>query len=100
MLHLFRPQRIRLGIVIKTKLRPSKRPRRQRLEVQLLENRINPAPVTYSVTSSSPTSIPLGDVKLGQTVTIKVNFTTSDNVEPNERTEAEHLFITGPGFER
>ncbi|HET6879419.1 MAG TPA: hypothetical protein VFI31_04670, partial [Pirellulales bacterium] len=47
----------------------------------------------------SPAHISLGDVKAGQTVSLIVDFTTTDNYSPDDRTENEPVTITGPGFD-
>ena len=72
--------------------------RTTRISFELLEDRITPAPTTIDVSSASPTAVPLGEAKPGQTVTIQVTFSTTDNVDPNDRTENEPLVIQGPGF--
>ena len=42
--------------------------------------------------------MPLGDVHSGQTVTLQVEFSTTDNVDPDDRTEGEPLVIEGSGY--
>lgn len=73
------------------------RRRRTPLCLEQLEVRLTPSGgVTFD--SSTPVSIPLGNVKVGQTVAIQVDFSTTDNVDPNDRTEDEPVIIEGPGF--
>ena len=69
---------------------------RPRLEVELFEDRVVPSVV--GPFDGSPVTIPLGSVKAGQTALLMVNFSTTDNVNPNDRTEGEPLVIDGPGY--
>ncbi len=57
-----------------------------------MEDRITPSPSTITVESSSPVTIPIANLKAGQTQKIQVDFTTSD---PNDQSEGEPLIIQG-----
>jgi hypothetical protein len=71
---------------------------RKRLALEQLEERVTPS--TFGpIDSSTPLVIPLGSVKAGQTVSIGVDFSTTDNVSPDDRTEGPRAadLIDAPG---
>jgi hypothetical protein len=90
--------RIRL-LTISKKKSLQRRPSSRRLGFEQLEDRVTPAgPVTIDVTSSTPVRIPLENARVGQVVTLKTVFTTTDVQERTE--DSEPLIIEGPGFSK
>jgi hypothetical protein len=68
--------------------------RRRRAAFETLEERLTPSAITLD--TATPVAIPLGNVQSGQTVALQVVFTTTDNINPDDRTEGEPLVINGP----